>query len=187
MQKNPEWYHSCPKSSVRKQCSVSSASLLTPPLLDHLPPLNFPSSSTFRSVHSYPLISFQYRNEFEGERNSDMFWSTVFPHSTADFVLELAKFWPKMTWHLPLALFCISLSWWENYVDAWIIPQRVATALANLKYRLKKKRSNVNFLSRLVIWWIMQGWCWVDALGWKWGVRNMIYGYLDDVEVSHAN
>ena len=77
-----------------------------------------------------------------------MFWYAPFPHSIADFVLEMAKFWPGMSWHLPVSLFCISLSWWENYVDAWIMPARVATALANLKYRLKKKRNNVNFLSR---------------------------------------
>ena len=31
------------------------------------------------------------------------------------------------------------------------MPAKVATALANLKYRLKKKRNNVNFLSRFVL------------------------------------
>ena len=93
----------------------------------------------------------QYRSAFEDERNAVAFWFTSFPYSIADFVLEMAKFWPKMTWHLPLALFFISLSWWENYVDVWIMPAKVATALANLKYRLKKKRNNVNFLSRFVL------------------------------------
>ena len=93
------------------------------------------------------------------ERSQSAYWLSRFPNSIADFLLEMSNFWPKVTWHLPVALVCISLSCWENYVDAWILPKRVATALAMLKYRLRKKRSNVNFLSRSLLLWIYVNVC----------------------------
>ena len=45
MQKNPEWYHSCPKSSVRKQCALVSVLSKFPLFLANL------SITSFKTWH----------------------------------------------------------------------------------------------------------------------------------------